>query len=125
MPKRKNTKQIPSPELQGEDSWIEMKAPKVGDMKTYRKCIGGLIKKQHKLQASDKMQTPEMIDVLTAIEAAGHDFILEHIVAWNWVDDDDKPLPQPHEEGAIDLLEVLERDWLLRQFQANESQKKG
>jgi len=124
MPKRSNTLTIFSPpELQGDDAFIVVRSPSTGTMQNYRELIGSLIARQNKYA-----DTPEFglksIEIAGEVENAGHNLIREHVISWNWVDDDDNPLPQPNEDGAIELLSVAERDWIMKQFQPK-AEKKG
>jgi len=76
MPQRINKllKQIDSSEVQGEGSYVKMKAPTIGDI-----YDGSL---------------PDTSD-----KAANMDFAInllgKLVKEWNWVDDDGQPLPEP------------------------------
>ncbi len=125
MPKRQSARRINSDVIQGEDSYIEIRFPKVGTMKAYRKSIAELSKEMEKLQENTVKDTSAILDLADKVELAGNELINAHLKAWNWVDDDETPLPQPDKNGVLDMLEIHERNWILQQFQVAATEKKG
>lgn len=73
MPKRQNVIEVDTTDVQGEDSWVKIKAVSYGEMRVLQQHSG----------SSD----PEK---MAAVEAA----VKANVVRWNWVDDDGEPLPQ-------------------------------
>lgn len=124
MPKRQNRKKIDSEHLQGEDSYIIMTSPKVKDMDAHRKTLKPIQAQLNILEKNDDEKSLEYIELKEKLEMIGRQLITENLKEWNWVDDDDNPLPQPHEDGALDLLELVELQWLSSQFSINVSEKK-
>lgn len=105
MPKRQFIRKIDTPELQGEDSWI-----KVRDLNY------GYVKKLQKAMA--EMSDEEKV-------AANDELIRKVVVDWNWVDDDDNPLPKPHEdETVVDQLTANEVLFISKQVQGNPDDRK-
>ena len=84
MPERINKllRKIDSTEVQGEGSFVKMKAPTIGDIRE-----GAL---------------PDGEDKNASMEYAV--FLLGRLVKeWNWVDDDGQPLQQPNPEIIAEL----------------------
>jgi hypothetical protein len=82
---------VASESVQGEGSWVEVKEIKYGEYKRARKL---------------------------AAEGGGEELdeqmIRDHVAAWNWVDDDDNPMPLPSAQpSVIDDLTVLEKGFLI------------
>lgn len=80
MSKRQSVKRHESVEVQGEGSFVVVSAVKVKEIRAIRKI-------------SD---SPEFDDFEGGIK-----LLSRHVVDWNWVDDDDKPLPTPKEKPEI------------------------
>jgi len=90
MPKRKSTNRIESEEVQGEGSYVIFRSLLVEEV---RKARG----------IKDDDDTFEL----------GMDNITNHIVEWNWVDEDGEPLPLPSDDpGIMDKLTVDEVNFL-------------
>ena len=90
MPKRnRETKITGGP--QGEDAFIIVRFPTIAALATYR--IGVTIDPNNLLKQERLALT----------------FLSGHVLDWNWVDDDDDPLPNPHNKPEIfDLLTKYE-----------------
>lgn len=86
MAKRRTAiREIKTTTLQGAGSFVKLRSLTVGEIKKVR-------------------ETREEIDDGEKFEV-GLDMIIEHLLGWNWVDDDGNPLPLPSEDPAvIDLL---------------------
>lgn len=126
MPKRQSTLQIISTEMQGSDSWIKIIPPTMEQMKDYRNSIRPMQERLEQLRAEGKKETAiEIQQVNDEIGEAGKVLIAQYVSKWNWVDNDDNPLPQPSEPGAVDKLNMREIKWIMRQFQFDEAEKKG
>ena len=78
MPQRQRVKQIKSEEVQGADSWVKIRKPTVGEA---RELLGNT-------ELGAKFQ--------------------QVVLAWNWVDDNGDPLPQPSE--VPDITDLLTAD---------------
>lgn len=88
MPKRKTAVQkVDASQVQGEGAWVEVRKLKWGEIKK--------LSRQRGAAGGDEEQIIEMTDELLA----------EHVLAWNWVDEDGNPLPQPH--GNLDVIDDL------------------
>lgn len=126
MPKRLSNQRIISSEMQGDDSWIEIIPPTMEEMKAYRKSVKPLQERLEQLKKEGKSLTSlEISEVNDAIDEAGKGLISQYVKAWNWVDNDDNPLPQPAEKGAVDKLNLREVKWIMKQFQFDDAEKKG
>lgn len=90
MPRRSSVVRVKTPKLQGDDSWVQMAALKVREIREYRKL------------AEEKDEDGN--EVFDAFEG-GVDILKAHILAWNWVDDDGNPLDQvPDNPKVVDEL---------------------
>lgn len=106
MPERKAVRRVETPEAQGDDSWVKVRRFQVGEWLA--------------LTEVDEGNRPEAVK-------RGLELIRTHVVAWNWVDDDGAPLPQPGEDpSVIDRLTDEEVLCLMRVLQGpTESQLKN
>jgi len=81
MAKRNNVRRHDASVVQGEGAFVVIRSVTWGEAKAVRAEFEALSDSE-KLARNDR-------------------FIAEHVVDWNWVDDDDKPLPLPRDEPAI------------------------
>jgi hypothetical protein len=51
--------------------------------------------------------------------------ISKFVRAWNWVDDEDKPLPPPSTPGIMNELNLGEIRYITKLFSFADSEKKG
>lgn len=72
MPTRQRIHKYPSKEIQGEDSWVTCSLLTVRDQRMAKQAITA---------GKDPAEV-------------GVEIILEHVLEWNWVDDDGNPMPQ-------------------------------
>lgn len=88
MPERQRVKKLPSPAVQGADSWVQIKAITVGEAKKLQRLNG----------AGE-----------SEIDRASRELMSEYVLDWNWVDDAGEPLPKPNANPDIfDLLTPAE-----------------
>jgi len=80
MPKRQDVRRVVTAELQGEDSWVEYRVPRVLE--------------------SEELMGLQRDDTKQAL-SAGNKVIADHVVEWNWVDSDGAPLAQPKDDPAV------------------------
>lgn len=84
---------IPSDAVQGEGSWVKVRAITHGQAKELQRLA----------QAGD----------LAAIQAASDPLLMAHIVDWNWADETGVPLPLPKNDPTVlDRLLEVETDFL-------------
>lgn len=72
---------FPSDKVQGKGSWVKVRAMMYGTVKRIRLELA---------DADDEQQ-------LTANEQ----LVIDHVFDWNWVDDDDQPLPLPKADPDV------------------------
>jgi hypothetical protein len=97
MAKRKSVRRVPSVEIQGEDSWVDLRAV------LYKEVTKALQEDPNVPEAKRTMRREEQVRSLIADSIAG----------WNWVDDDDKPLSIPQDATAVgEVLYTHEVTWL-------------
>jgi HEPN domain-containing protein len=80
MPQRQLIYRYPTPEVQGEDSYVKIRAPKVRDIKALRKVLSQSVEEQLEAQT---------------------ELIRKHVVEWNWVDDEGNQLPLPSDDLTV------------------------
>ena len=99
MPKRNSIREIPSPEIQGEDSWVKVKPMTYGEQKAFRV-------RMRELEVDEDVQDKEAQNAAEdARELEGCRLLAQWVVDWNWVDEEDKPLPKP--EGKPEVINDL------------------
>lgn len=81
MPKRIKVRKVETPELQGDDSWVTLQSPTMEEYEAF----GTVLKSA---QAEND-------------ENAVYQQLSKFVIEWNWVDDDDVPLPQPHDNPDV------------------------
>lgn len=102
MPKRQSVRQIASPHVQGAGSWVRFRRLTYGESKAVRAEA-----QEHANDETDDWAQSQSTRLL-----------VEHVVAWNWLDDEDQPLPTPAEDvTVIDRLTDEEVEFLTGLFQ--------
>lgn len=125
MPKRKRTNRIDSPDVQGDDSWIELQLPTMREMSEKRTIIAHTQGQLDKLLANGSDDTEALAELQQQQEALTYTMFSEYIIDWNWVDDDDKSLPKPHNNPDIFAeLTSAEIQFLSNAFSMSEAVKK-
>lgn len=93
MPKRKNFFKVTSEDVQGEGSFVVLKAITYGEGKRLRKALKDM-DDDEKQAENDKL-------------------LVAHVHEWNWVDDEDEALPQLKDDPAVlDLLTAQEVNFI-------------
>jgi len=96
MPQRKSARRLDSTEVQGEGSWVELRRPKGRDIKAA-------------MRRSTETADAEALEKYDASQ----ELLRDHVMAWNWVDDDGEPLAQPQEGPEVwDELTIQEIKFL-------------
>ncbi len=111
MPKRVRTQTIIGGP-QGEDAKVVILMPTYGESRQYTKQLTLLERKINALiQQSESGDDPDEtlatnLEALTdQLSTATSVYLSSHLLEWNWVDDNDDPLPKPHnDETVIDNL---------------------
>jgi hypothetical protein len=130
MPKRQNIYTYNSEEVQGEGSWVKIRAMTYGRQKELReaaaeaKALGQAVK-------SGGMTPEEMEAALQDGGAASKllsmndELLIELVYSWNWVDEDGEPLPLPEDEPEIiQGLTIQEMQFLSEAIKGNAGLKK-
>lgn len=107
MAQRKSTRKILSDAVQGEGSYVVLRALEYG-----------LVEERMKLDAEDR----------AAVLQFNRDFVQAIVVDWNWVDDAGQALPLPSADPeVIGRLVLPEFEWLANASGLNQAaeQKKG
>lgn len=82
MAKRKLTMRIPSTEVQGEGSYVEFAALTYGESKAIVTRVDDTETDSEKIAINERL-------------------LIEKIVGWNWVDENDNPLPLPKDDPTV------------------------
>jgi hypothetical protein len=125
MAKRQSIYVINSPDIQGEGSWIKVKRVEYGEAKKVNRQLR--LMKREKEQAAagagNGRSEDEVQDALTAYNDA---WIAEHLLDWNWVDDEGVPLPAPSKDPTVlDRLDVQEMAFIDEVLTGERDQKKS
>lgn len=80
MPKRRVQKRFDTKEVQGEGSYVILSSLRVSERRRYAKDA----------EEEGFSALEWSIDLLT-----------KHVVEWNWVDEDDNPLPLPKDDPKV------------------------
>lgn len=103
-PQRKHLFKVDSAAVQGEGSYVVMKAINWGEAKRLRKEIADM-------DDDGKLVRNEQL-------------LLDHVHEWNWVDEDGEPLPQLKDDPSIiDRLTQQEITWLGEALSGNDNTK--
>ena len=110
MARRKRTKRFDSEEVQGEDSFVVVSFRTVAEQRAT-------------LEARDKAEADGK--PFNAFHV-GIDILRNHILQWNWVDDDGKLLPQvPDNPEVVEILLDPEVSFLGKCIQGSEAEAKN
>lgn len=100
MPKRLSTRKYISAEIQGEDSFIVVSRLTVGEAREIHKL------NKRRQQADDGLEEEDAMAAVLPLYA-------QHVIDWNWVDDEEEPLPLPGKNPEIlDTLTDLEFSYI-------------
>lgn len=131
MPKRLRIQKFLSTKVQGDDSWVRVSPLTVAEMRAARErrqTADQALKdwlKAAKLAEEEKQEAPERPEPLNFFEI-GLTVLKEHVIEWNWVDDDGNPLPQmPEHPEVVELLTDTEVAFLGECIQGSEEAAKN
>jgi len=105
MPERKNVREVPSEEVQGAGSWIKVRRPTVKEVKETQAEIDAI-------RNTSTSEEEEQSNIAGAYDNACVK-AMKYVLAWNWVDEKDHPLPPPTNEGVHNLLTDEEMTFIL------------
>ena len=106
MAKRKNIIRISTESVQGEGSFVAFKRPTLDEITALAK-------------ATENATQEEQIAYARAL-------VSEYVVDWDWVDDDDNPLPLPQlDPSVVGKLTDTELRAIMTGFSLSEDEKKG
>lgn len=103
MPSRQRIKHLPTPDLQGGDSWVKIAAITVGEAQKLREETmipdsNGDLSDQQRLNLETQVKETHLKKMLA-----------ELVLDWNWVDDAGAPLPKPlNNPEVFNLLTTAE-----------------
>jgi hypothetical protein len=89
MPKRQRIVKVSTEEVQGSGSWAKVSKLTVREMRDAQNAM------------TSNPTDMEQFEL-------GLEMVKDHVVEWNWVDDNGDPLPQPRDDPAV--VELLSND---------------
>lgn len=136
---RNRIKRVPSDDVQGENSYILIMMPTVGELRKNKKDISRLQRKMERAErkldrALNNGADEEKIEALEdefevaeiKIEMYANASWAQYMIEWNWKNDEGDPLPEPHNNGDVfELLSLTETKFITDQFTVNEDTKKN
>lgn len=130
MPKRQNIYTYDSEEVQGEGSWVKIRAMTYGRQKELRETAaevkalgqavksGGMAPEQMEAALQDGGAASKLLSM-------NDELLIELVYSWNWVDEDGEPLPLPEDEPEIiQGLTIQEMQFLSEAIKGNVGLKK-
>ena len=145
MPKRRTVIKVACDEVQGDDSWVELRVFTYKEMrdrwaladranppgKEKPESKGAdLIADKDKVTRVDLIKTQE--DEEETLDLTGEEMEtlaqenFDHVLSWNWVDDNGESLPQPQERpDVLELLNAAETRFLGRALSRSRSDLKN
>lgn len=116
MSKRQNIITFDSTEVQGEGSWIKVRMVTHGQSKKLQKDFSDVIGKDF---------SDISIERRAEFQTQSDELLTRMIVDWNWVNDDDEPLPLPRDEQTVvDELTELEHQFIANAIRGEGERKK-
>lgn len=113
MPQRKSVVKHITTAAQGDDSWVIMQRPTVGQMKLAQRAVAASAK------LSQDEKDAQSFEV-------GMQVIKDCVLEWNWVDGNGKPLDQvPANPDVVDELTDQEVIVLMKLFNPDEEEAKN
>lgn len=141
MPSRIAVKTIPTPEIQGDDSYIKYRPVTIEEARELRTKSNEIQKLQDKALVDYAVSQNKAVADLSdeekeiAYETSGlTDDLLgfadkqlsKFILDWNWVDDDGTPLPKPKDDYTVlGKLYTHEYSFIMRLFNPDENNAKN
>ena len=105
MSKRKSVRKVRTGQVHAPNSWVIVSALKVKEIRALRKRA-----------AEDEYDAFE----------GGLDMLASHILDWNWIDDEDNPLPLPKDDpNVIDELTNDESEFLANLLMGQDEAEKN
>lgn len=139
MPNRLSVKTVPTPTIQGDDSYIKYRPITMNEARDLREKTKEIENKRTKALADYSAKINKPVADFTedetnlAFEYAGLtdevlNFIYKEfskfILEWNWVDDDGKPLAQPNTDyKVLGVLYSHEYNFILNLFNPQDTEK--
>jgi hypothetical protein len=141
MPSRLSIKTLPTPEIQGDDSYIKYRPVTIEEARELRTKVTEVQNLQNKALTEYAVSQNKAVADLTdeeketAYETSGlTDDLLsfadkqlsKFILEWNWVDDDGNPLPQPKDDYKVmGKLYTHEYSFIMSLFNPDENRAKN
>ncbi len=122
MAKRQAILTFDSEDLQGQGSFVKIRMPAWGDIKKLRKTEAILAAEEKEAEGN----AHAVADIADRRLALTEDLIVAHVVEWDWVDDEDNPLPRPkNSPEVLDQLTVTEIEFLAGAMGGNDEQEEN
>jgi hypothetical protein len=98
MPQRQNVMTVPTPDLQGEGSWVKVKAMTVENWERWQEI----------LVEAQRARNNDDVSAARKAELEARELLAGQIMGWNWVNDEGQPLPCLSED--INVFKQLTMD---------------
>lgn len=122
MPRRNNLMRVASDAVQGEGSFVLLRRIRWETQQEAQlklaEAAGGEI-------ASDGQGVRVTTEFLQINADFTRDLLRQCVVDWNWVDDNEEPLPKPSDPAALGLLNVDEVQFIVRALQPGRDELKN
>lgn len=139
MPSRLSVKTLPTPEIQGDDSWIKYRPITIEEARLLRVQFTEVQKRQEKsltdyaiahnkavadLTEDEKNTAYELSGLTDDVLNLADKQLARFIVEWNWVDDDGNSLPQPKDDHTVlSKLYTHEYTFVMKLFNPEDNSK--
>lgn len=121
MAKRQNNNKIDTKHLQGEGSYIILKALTVDQWNQRQK----LVAESNKVIGDETRDPEERKRILQDNERQLNAIHAQLVIAWDWVDDDDKPLPLPSSDPDVwQRLTMREVSFIIEHIEKSATEQK-
>lgn len=134
MPKRQFIITHDSDDVQGEGSYIKLRSVTYGEGKQMRKQMDAFTQRREELNAklsngasdAEKKKLRSQLEAVDAeVQALNEQVLVDKIYEWNWVDDNDQPLPLPKDDPkVIDTLTTGEMQFIQAKLRGTDEDRK-
>ncbi|NIQ88968.1 MAG: hypothetical protein GWN93_07730 [Deltaproteobacteria bacterium] len=100
MPERKTIRKYPTPDVQGDDSWVVLRSMTVGEVLDLQRDVARRLSRWGRIVQSVKGLFRGKDDNADKYQRFV-ERVISYIADWNWVDQHGNPLPNPQEHPEV------------------------